>query len=673
MQEMFDSGLAPQYQTYEKQKCFIGYSRGARWRADIESVCQEVLQGEFGLEPWYADEHPDPTRVLRDKVVEMIANTRYGIYDLSYWRKDDKSEWVMPCNVLIELGMAIALNRPTLLLRHAENEEAGLKLPRCLESVSGHILEFSGKTTLKRVLRAGLPQWIDIPPEQDWWNRFCIFGHRICEYREAYPRARQWGKETLSCHIADGQDKDRPDFRGMVEEVLGRYDDLTFEYLDALSITEGYDFLFCTFCQKVRSTPFAIYRITPKAPAETFILIGMSIALEMQFKQQIPKVLLTENMQDVPSLLFGYEVVEAQNDTERKAGLQKFVPVVIQKVRKTTWKPRPLPFWAVVPRHLEKLDPKSNLGTNTPSRLRIIAASRTDVGRQRDQNEDSPYIQISESGDRGLFIVADGLDKYEYLDNEQILNRYRYEYIAGEIASRLAVEKISEGLHSFLVPINEQPTIRVNLPNLEARQRETGGKWRSVDPFNRQRVFSSAETSAAVEYQFVEAIKEAHKAILRYGEQYSAARGLGYMVTSVLINNEQAYIANVGNSRTYLLRDGVLIPLTRDHSLVQRLVETKQIEPDDVYSHPQRNLIYRALGAQHQTVEVEVFQEPLQPGDILLLCSDGLWKMVRPHDLRKALSEKTSPQNICDILINMANDNGGEDNITAIVVQARAD
>lgn len=354
MEEIPDSGLSPQYQTYGHQKCFIGYSRGAKWRADIESVCQEVLQGEFNLEPWYADEHPDPTRILRDKVVEMIANTRYGIYDLSYWRKDDKSDWVMPRNVFIELGMAIALNRPTLLLRHTENEEARLKLPSCLESVSDCILEFSGKTTLRDALRKRLPQWIAIPPEQDWWNRYCAFGRRICEYREAYPRARHWGQETLCCHVSDGQDKDRPDFRSVVEEVLERYNDLRFEYLDNLPMAKGYNFLFCSHCQAVRSTSFAIYRITPKAPAETFIAIGMSIALEKHLKHEIPKILLTASAQDVPSLLSGYEVVEAQNDTERKARLQKFVSVVVQKVRKTISKSKPLPFIEVVPRRVER-------------------------------------------------------------------------------------------------------------------------------------------------------------------------------------------------------------------------------------------------------------------------------------------------------------------------------
>ena len=103
-----------------------------------------------------------------------------------------------------------------------------------------------------------------------------------------------------------------------------------------------------------------------------------------------------------------------------------------------------------------------------------------------------------------------------------------------------------------------------------------------------------------------------------------------------------------------------------------RLVEAKQIEPEDVYSHPQRNLIYRSLGAGHKTVDPDVFHEVLRDGDTLLLCSDGLWEMVRHEDLRRVLSEKSSPQKICDTLVDMANANGGEDNITAVVVHVSA-
>jgi hypothetical protein len=130
---------------------------------------------------------------------------------------------------------------------------------------------------------------------------------------------------------------------------------VTVGYLDQCSVADSYDYLLCSYCQTVRSTPFAIYRITSYTPGETFIAIGMSIALETQFKYKIPKILLTAKMDDVPSLISGHKVVEAQNNSERKNNLQVFLPQVLQNVRRTTWKPRPLPFIEVVPRHGGKI------------------------------------------------------------------------------------------------------------------------------------------------------------------------------------------------------------------------------------------------------------------------------------------------------------------------------
>jgi protein phosphatase len=178
--------------------------------------------------------------------------------------------------------------------------------------------------------------------------------------------------------------------------------------------------------------------------------------------------------------------------------------------------------------------------------------------------------------------------------------------------------------------------------------------------------------SAAIENQLRTAVQEANRAILRYGEDKASARGLGSTVTAALIQNDQAYIANVGDSRTYLLRDNQLTKLTQDHSLVAKLVESKQITDEDVYTHPQRNLIYRSLGAGHKNIEVDIFHETLCPGDKLLLCSDGLWEMVHHQDLENLLKEQSNPQVICDKLIALANENGGEDNITAIVVDISA-
>ncbi|WP_207714133.1 hypothetical protein [Scytonema sp. UIC 10036] len=92
-------------------------------------------------------------------------------------------------NVYLELGIAIALNRPTLLLRHASNKEGDLELPKCLQCLREQILEFSGKHSLKKVLREQLPKWINIIPEQAWLHRHCIFGGTVCEYREVHPLA----------------------------------------------------------------------------------------------------------------------------------------------------------------------------------------------------------------------------------------------------------------------------------------------------------------------------------------------------------------------------------------------------------------------------------------------------------------------------------------------------
>lgn len=287
--------------------------------------------------------------------------------------------------------------------------------------------------------------------------------------------------------------------------------------------------------------------------------------------------------------------------------------------------------------------------------FKLTAADKTDVGRQREQNEDSAYkrIESSPEGDLGLFIVADGMGGYK----------------AGEVASKLAVETISRVLDSFFKPLPDQPTIKLSPVNVDKDKTiKLPAKMKPDAANQKTRKLSETSLTSALEEQLTVAIQQANKAILQYGEQKTAARGLGCTVTVVLIQNDQAYIANVGDSRTYLLRNDTLTVLTKDHSLVQKLVESKQIEPDDVYTHPQRNLIYRSLGANHKNIEVDIFHETVRAGDIFLLCSDGLWEMVRPQELKSMLSQQISPQKVCDKLIAMANENGGEDNITAVVV-----
>ncbi len=292
--------------------------------------------------------------------------------------------------------------------------------------------------------------------------------------------------------------------------------------------------------------------------------------------------------------------------------------------------------------------------------LKLTAAYKTDVGKQREQNEDKPYSFISEEGGSGLFVVADGMGGYQ----------------AGEVASKLAVEKISEALKSFFVPLSDQPTVKLtplsDQETVKLQAMESPSPIESEEPPSAatQKTRKLPETPVArnVEDALKSAIQQANRAILNYGEAQSSARGLGCTVTCALVQGNTAFVANIGDSRTYLFRNGALTPLTRDHSLVARLVEANQIEPEDVYTHPQRNLIYKSLGAGHKTVDPDVFHENLQPGDTLLLCSDGLWEMVHTSDLVRVLGEQQDPQKACDILIDMANANGGEDNITAVIV-----
>jgi AAA domain len=337
----------------EYRKCFVGYSEKAAWSVDVVDVCNSVLP-QLHLLPLYMSTSIDPTIPRRDKAIELVGKANYGLYDLSYWYNEITGTWVMPDNVLIELGIAIVLNRPMLLLRNAKNRISGFKLPTSLESLTGRILEFTGGPKLRQILKEHLSSLIQTSHGTGWQGRYCLMGGRICEYREIHPRNKYWEQKKLHCLISDGDDAGSYDFREIVEEVLERYKDVSYEYLDALTVTSGYDLLLCTQCQRVRSTPFAIYRITLQTSPETFIAIGMSLALEKRFAYNIPKLLLVENEQDVPSLLSGYDVIVARSDHDRKMALQRFIPTVMQMARETRWKVRPLPYIENIKRESEK-------------------------------------------------------------------------------------------------------------------------------------------------------------------------------------------------------------------------------------------------------------------------------------------------------------------------------
>jgi serine/threonine protein phosphatase PrpC len=166
----------------------------------------------------------------------------------------------------------------------------------------------------------------------------------------------------------------------------------------------------------------------------------------------------------------------------------------------------------------------------------------------------------------------------------------------------------------------------------------------------------------------LEGVQRANITVYQRGNDLGS--DMGTTITAALVLDKMAYIVNVGDSRTYLYReDGGLSQVTRDHSHVARLVEAGKIAPDDIYTHPERNQIYRGLGDK-AGVEVDWFTVPLQMNDRLLLCSDGLWEMVRNPEIEWILKQPDSDSTQkSKSLVKAALKGGGLDNISAIVVR----
>jgi len=269
-----------------------------------------------------------------------------------------------------------------------------------------------------------------------------------------------------------------------------------------------------------------------------------------------------------------------------------------------------------------------------PNGVQLLAASHSDAGdvRRSEPNEDSTLVLLlqrmheSISAPYGVFIVADGLGGH---DN-------------GQVASRMTINIIAERMVRELLA--------------EPLEAEKDGE--STQPFDEDALIAL----------FHGAIEDANTALCQKNQLDKT--DMGSTITGFMVSGEHAYIINVGDSRTYMMRAKQLYQLTTDHSLVGQLVASGLIEPDDVYTHPQRSQIFRSLGDK-PNVQIDVFKQQLHPGDILLSCSDGLWEMVRNPQIESILGSAPDPQTACAQLVEAANTNGGEDNVSAVLVFVR--
>jgi protein phosphatase len=275
----------------------------------------------------------------------------------------------------------------------------------------------------------------------------------------------------------------------------------------------------------------------------------------------------------------------------------------------------------------------------------LNVAGLTDTGRERELNEDLFYfrvVQASDEGPVGLLVVADGMGGH----------------LAGEVASQWAVKTLKRELAPMFRP--EDPAVTRRL-GAEALAIVGSGATIRLQETDMARLL-------------LHAVERANQVLLGYARKHpDDAADLGSTVTLAVVQDMRVTVAHVGDSRAYLWHNGQLNQLTEDHSVSGALLRQGKISPEDAHSHPQRNLLYRCLGLK-PAVEVEVYPVfELQAGNVLLLCSDGLWDMVYPDErLADFLSSNEDLRTICRRLVKAANDAGGEDNITVLLARAEA-
>ncbi len=172
----------------------------------------------------------------------------------------------------------------------------------------------------------------------------------------------------------------------------------------------------------------------------------------------------------------------------------------------------------------------------------------------------------------------------------------------------------------------------------------------------------------AIPELLVKSIQGANIAVFQKSTAQVEQRGMGTTLTVALLLEDKLYLGHIGDSRAYLLRDGKLVQLTEDHSLVGQMVKEGVLSAKEAKMHPQRSILIRALGIEPK-VQIDISVSEIKPKDKILLCTDGLTVMLSDPEIEKLLNEPEEPQSICQKLIDAANGHGGEDNITVILLE----
>lgn len=235
--------------------------------------------------------------------------------------------------------------------------------------------------------------------------------------------------------------------------------------------------------------------------------------------------------------------------------------------------------------------------------------SMTHVGRRRETNQDYVYTSETAVGNLpNLFLVADGMGGHA----------------AGDYASRFTVEKIVE----------------------YARTSQT------------------KEPVALMK----EAAAEANSGLLKEASEDFGKAGMGTTIVAATVEGDKLYTANVGDSRLYVINQTGITQITRDHSLVEEMVRLGEMDKAEAKDHPDKNIITRAIGVMPE-VSVDFFETALEPGDIVLMCSDGLSNMIEDEEIRRIVLEQKDIVEAAEKLVDTANQNGGRDNITVVLIE----